>query len=578
MIGASWGLASGRAGGMMAGVDEIGEERTFAEAGGLNADESQKATLDGGSDRRWNLRMSPRRFLVWACLLVGVYGFGLTRDLSEPWYGVHDWNGAFFSQLARNFLRYPMSLHHGMPIVAAGAAIPGPEDSSIYATHPPGLVWLVAASFKVFGESEWAARLVPIVFSLGTYILLLWLTSKAHSRRIAAIAGLFYAVMPMSVYFGRMVDHEAVCLFCMVAAAAGWTLAGRGGGWRWLGLSVVVACVWVGVWVDWSVVIFFGLMAVLATIEAVRHRGRWRDCLVVSIGGLAAVVSMVSFIVYAGLAGRWGDLVDIFVSRAGEHVDIKGAGTSEEWWRHVIDNVSWLLAAMAVVGLIVMIVRWRRPAKVDSGDIRSRSGLNVVAMTGLLWVVVFWKQFERHEYWMFYLGPAIATLGAVAISTFVDMAWRARATASVVAMAALAPLSVVIEVQFRNVMFDRVHQVHPMAIEDWTAIGRMTAPTDVVAMYDDPYRVERRGGYEFRNIVPPHLAWYMDRRLKVVTDVSELPASAAGCAVFVIDAMQAESVRDRLDPLLRTWGFRNLHRQLVVDLRTPPGRGVEVLD
>ena len=55
-------------------------------------------------------------FVAAIALLCGMYAYGLTRDINEPWVGWHDWNGAFFSQLARNFLRYPFDVHRGMPI------------------------------------------------------------------------------------------------------------------------------------------------------------------------------------------------------------------------------------------------------------------------------------------------------------------------------------------------------------------------------------------------------------------------------------------------------------------------------
>jgi len=49
-------------------------------------------------------------------LLLMLYAALLTRGITQPWIGLHDWNGAFFSQLARNLLRYPFALHHGMPM------------------------------------------------------------------------------------------------------------------------------------------------------------------------------------------------------------------------------------------------------------------------------------------------------------------------------------------------------------------------------------------------------------------------------------------------------------------------------
>lgn len=525
---------------------------------------------------RRRMALSPRRFLVVGLLLTAIYGYGLTRDVSEPWHGVHDWNGAFFSQLARNFLRYPWSVHHGMPIVAAGAATPGPEDSSIYATHPPALVWLVAGSFRIFGESEWAARLVPIVFSLMTFVLFLWLAARAYDMWIAMLAGLFYAVMPMSVYFGRMVDHEAVCLFCMMAAAVGWMQLNRGGGTRacrgiarYVWQAAIVASIWLCVWVDWSGVVFGGLLVGWMGVQALRKKSDWTAFAVVGVGAAIAVVSMVCFIVYAGLEGRWSDLAAIFFSRAAEHEDIAGAGIAGDWWRHIFNNLTWLLAILAIVGSSISVFGRRVAGVGDSIEARSaaRVGLNLVALAAIVWVGVFWKQFERHEYWMFYIGPAVAISGAIAILTLVDIAWRARARFSVVALFVVAMAAAAIEVDWRNWMFGRIHQVDPRMIDDWRAVREMTAPTDRVLLYHDPFRVERRGGYVFRNIVPPHMAWYMDRAMGVERDVGNLPIDARSYAVFVIDSRSAARLHERDQQVFRGLPANALVGQVVFDMR-----------
>src|SRR5690606_4064857 len=138
---------------------------------------------DAGRGARW--------FMVVMALLCLLYLYGLTREIAEPWVGRHDWNGAFFSQLARNFLRYPFDIHHGMPIVAAGEAVPALDARSVYDTQAAALVWLVAGVFQAFGATEWVARLVPITFSLAAYGLLLWLITTAWGPWTAAMAGLF---------------------------------------------------------------------------------------------------------------------------------------------------------------------------------------------------------------------------------------------------------------------------------------------------------------------------------------------------------------------------------------------------
>ena len=126
------------------------------------------------------------------CVLavLALYAAGLSRDLTEPWVGMHDWNGAFYSQLARNLLRYPWSEHHGVPIVAVGESLPPADERSFYATHPPGLVWLVAGAFAMGGEAESVARMVPIVASLASLLLLVPLVAAGRDRETAVVVGL----------------------------------------------------------------------------------------------------------------------------------------------------------------------------------------------------------------------------------------------------------------------------------------------------------------------------------------------------------------------------------------------------
>ena len=115
----------------------------------------------------------PRWYYRAVAIILILYAVIILRDIRDPWTGLHDWNGAFYSQLARNLLRYPFDMHHGMPVVAVGDALPQDGEWSFYPTHPPGLVWCIAVSFRIFGEHEWAARLVPILASLATLSLLI---------------------------------------------------------------------------------------------------------------------------------------------------------------------------------------------------------------------------------------------------------------------------------------------------------------------------------------------------------------------------------------------------------------------
>ncbi|HUN80557.1 MAG TPA: glycosyltransferase family 39 protein, partial [Phycisphaerae bacterium] len=252
--------------------------------------------------------ISPFSYRLSAAAIATLFAIGLTNDLSEPWIGLHDWNGAFYSQLARNLIRYPSEIHHGLGIVAMGAAVPPPEERSIYATHPPGIVWLVAGAFRVLGESEAVARCVPILFSLGTILLLMNVVKRRYGPIIALLTGLIYALTPLCVYFGRMVDQEPPCLFFMLAAVAGWDRVGASESRGWAipvwGFSMAAMIV-----IDWAGVLFAGLFGLWLIL--IDRRQRLRTTLAAT-WLFICVAAMLIYLVYAGFNGRWADLWAVF--------------------------------------------------------------------------------------------------------------------------------------------------------------------------------------------------------------------------------------------------------------------------
>jgi len=517
-------------------------------------------------------------------LLLIVYSVGLTRDLSEPWWGLQDWNGAFFSQLARNHLRYPWSLHQGMPVVAVGEAVPTVGEYSIYATHPPGLVWLVALAFTLLGESEAVARLVPIAFSLGAFALLLCVVRRGWNATVAVVFGLIYALLPMSVYFGRMVDHEALCLACAAAVvfaymrlteigadglaqqseskqrtAADANNLTRFGLWALLCLGLIL-----GIWIDWFGVLFGGVFCLFLLGTDVRERLRRLRALIICAVALVALGSMLAFIVYAGLEGRWSDLLAIFTSRAGEREDVTGGRGGGLWWRYAIDNLTAPVLLLGLLGL-PKLLRGGNPA--DSGAALARRGLMLLTLSGAIWLAVFWRQFLRHEYWMFYLGPAFALSAALTVTLIWQTGVRHGLKAT--RLAAVVLLAATLAYQFQGTTTLYMRQDRPTEeIADLKAIHAATAAGDWVVLFENPYRVERRGNYEFRNIVPPQLPYYLDRAFTVTGRISDLPVLAGDHRVFVRprDGLLRRPLSEDERLALEQWPQRALGLYLLYDL------------
>ena len=538
---------------------------------------------------------------LWLLILLLVYAAGLTREISAPWAGMHDWNGAFFSQLARNFLRYPLSVDHGMPMVAMGSAVPPVGERSIYATHPPGLVWLVAGAFEALGESEAAARMVPIVASLGSLALLVWMVFRAYGVGTAILSGLIYSLMPMAVYFGRMVDHEAVCLLCMLAAVAAWCRVADPGVARRTRLPSVaawMAAVGVGIWVDWSAVLFAAVFCAYVVFWCLRRRerrGQWRLVVFMLCFAGAVTVGMVAFVVYAGLDGRWSDLVAIFFSRTTapvEHVR-RWSGVSEgSAWTYLIENLTWPVLVLSVCGAAMALwgcsSRRRKPTvlpRADGVDVQhphpspqpkdrvltyssaARDGLLVILITGVLWVVIFWRQYEVHNYWLFYLGPAAAVFSAQTLVALWRCLSKVDASLAYACVGVALLLTVGLEHQGTRVYFGRTSQELALRIGDWRRVHRMTATGDRVALFHDPRRIEQRGGFRFVNLVPPQLAYYLDRAIDVETDFARVAAGRSRWAVFVLSKADAVIHGGALRPLRLRFAEVPLSREVVFDLR-----------
>ncbi|MBV8055380.1 MAG: glycosyltransferase family 39 protein, partial [Deltaproteobacteria bacterium] len=109
-----------------------------------------------------------------------------------------------------------------------------------YVKKPPLLFWMMAASFKAFGESEFSARLPSVVMGVGTLLLMYAIAAADFGR----LAGLVAGTVPLGFFFfvargGRECATDAPLIFFSTLAifALGRARAHRG----WV-LAAGVAC------------------------------------------------------------------------------------------------------------------------------------------------------------------------------------------------------------------------------------------------------------------------------------------------------------------------------------------------
>lgn len=146
----------------------------------------------------------------WLGLILIFSAIVISVDIDKPFIGHHDWNGAWYSNSARNYLRYGYWQTKFGQVLNVDYI---KEENFIYNTHyPPILPILISASFRIFGVREWSARLVPTLASLATIAAIYVIGVKFFNLKTAVFSSAVSTVLPITIYFGKMPVHEVVIL------------------------------------------------------------------------------------------------------------------------------------------------------------------------------------------------------------------------------------------------------------------------------------------------------------------------------------------------------------------------------
>ncbi|WP_216905042.1 glycosyltransferase family 39 protein [Synechococcus sp. CCY 9618] len=146
---------------------------------------------------------------LWPPLLIGA-ALRLVQ-IQAPVLGIHSWRQADTAAMARNFAEQGMRFW--LPQIDWGGTGSGVVEAE-FPLYPYG----VALLYRLFGVHEWLARGLSLACSLLTILLLIRIGRRLVGERAGWWGGLFYAVLPIPVFYGRTVQPEA--LLMLLAALA----------------------------------------------------------------------------------------------------------------------------------------------------------------------------------------------------------------------------------------------------------------------------------------------------------------------------------------------------------------------
>ncbi len=426
------------------------------------------------------------RALTWLVPL-GVGAALLCVNIAEPWIGSYDANGALFSTAARNYLRYGLLATRGGQVANAGALTPG--RFRFYAHHPPGISLLLAASFAVFGEAEWSARLVTVVFTLGAALCLFAIADDLGGPLPAFLATLAFCVQPMVSFYGRMPSQQPPGLFLGLLTVVFYLRWRKGGGaWAVVGMCCAVL---VGLWFAWMV---FVMPWLLLGSHLLADRKGWRSLVPVVVVAVAGFGSVVAHI--AVLEGGLGELLGALAHRLGSAAADRGVQEAfglwdflRRQWLYAVTGfspVAWLLVLGWIAGL---------------GRGREWPLLTALAVFGLTNVVGFKQAAFVHIYYQFFLSPFVGLAAGFARAGL----WRRKRGLLWPALAVCLAVAMAGDCAWRLARIHRaVFYIEELEVAE--AIRKATKPTDRLLVVWNHHSTFRQ------------LTYYSDRDVVVVPD------------------------------------------------------------
>ena len=235
------------------------------------------------------------------------------RGLNRPWVEEDNWYGAVYAQAAHNNLR--AGLHAaGVPATLYFGPLPIPPDA-YYVHHPTLLPVLVTASFKIFGEAEWSTRLVPVLASLASVVVLWLLLRGVAGPRAATLGAAVFAAVPMELHYGDMVDFEPVLTLWMLALLLCIRHWENHGGPRWAAAGAIFAAL--ALWTDWPGYLLVLSIAVWFVFRAPRGH-RWFGWLLGVLVGLAGLLFLLQ--IRSANTAAWSDLWTALQMRLGNAI------------------------------------------------------------------------------------------------------------------------------------------------------------------------------------------------------------------------------------------------------------------
>jgi 4-amino-4-deoxy-L-arabinose transferase-like glycosyltransferase len=152
-----------------------------------------------------------KKLLLLLILAAGL--FSRLYKINIPLADHHSWRQADTAAVARNYIKESwdflrpridnlVPLHPGVP-----------NKGRLFLVEPPVYNSIVAGFYSLLGVQERWARLVSVIFSLGSIVFIYLISGFLLGEKTGLLSALFMAILPYNIFYSRVILPEPMIIF-----------------------------------------------------------------------------------------------------------------------------------------------------------------------------------------------------------------------------------------------------------------------------------------------------------------------------------------------------------------------------
>lgn len=330
--------------------------------------------------------------------------FLVGQNLDKPFWGEHDWNGVRYGNIARNYLRYGFWETKFGQVENSGWVRVG--EFEYYTHYPPLLPILISLSYKIFGIFEWSTRLIPLLATSASLVLILLIGTSLEDFKRGLIAGLLALATPLVLYFGKNPSHESLTTFFILLSF-----------WGYLSYQKKHKKIF---WIIFLVGLIFAQLTAWAAyfmiVALTIYHAIKRDWVRIKDLFLAWLVSILLFILQlvhvfiltGSVSG--GGLFESLLQRSGVQSDIQPKEFN--LFNYILKLRLWSSIQFSST-LSLLVIIWMMVTKI--GFKKNEWPVFVLGLSGLIYISLFSNSVFIHNYLIFYFLPFMALAGSFGV-------------------------------------------------------------------------------------------------------------------------------------------------------------------